>query len=100
MNTHDKKGLGSRGLKEAQQTLQEITARLRGLGAELAELSRSLPEPTQEFDARAELGGAMRSVCSDLLADAIVTLDSVARKDPLGLRLEFQKRQEWLRREL
>lgn len=100
MNTQGKTGSHGGALNAAQQSLQEITARLRGLDAELAELSRSLPGPTQGFDAGAELGGTIRSVRSDLLADAIATLDSAAHQDLFGLRLEFHQRQEWLGRGL
>ena len=87
-------------LNEAQRTLKEITARLRGIDAELAELSGSLPEPTEAFDARAELGGVIRSVQTDVLADAIATLDNAAHQGPFGLCLEFHQRQDWLRRNL
>ncbi len=89
-----------RALNEAQQTLKEITARLRGVDAELAELSSSLPGPTEEFEARAELGGVIHSVQTDLLADAIATLDNAANQGIFGLYFEFQKRQQWLRRNL
>ena len=87
-------------LQEAQQALQTIITGLRGIDAELAELSISLPEPTQEFEARAELGGVIRCVRADLLADAIATLEHAGSQGPLGLCVEFHDRQSWLGREL
>jgi hypothetical protein len=83
------------GLNEVRESLKKIVVKLRGIGAELAELSSSLPEPTQKFEARAELGGVIHIVQTDLLADAITTLDSAATEGIFGLRLEFHKRQAW-----
>lgn len=87
-------------LAEAQQTLREITARLRGIDADLSELSGSLPGPTEEFEARAELGGVIHCVQTDLLADAIATLEHAAQQGPFDLGLEFHQRRAWLRRKL
>lgn len=88
-------GTRTRGLNEVRKNLKEIVVKLRGIGVELTKLSSSLPEPTREFEARAELGGVIHMVQTDLLADAITTLDNAATEDVFGLRLEFHKRQTW-----
>ena len=85
-------------LDEVRRSLRGILTQLRDMNAELAQLSSSLPAPSRVFEARAELGGVIRTVQTDLMADAITTLDRVATQDVDELRLEFQRRQEWLRR--
>jgi len=80
------------GLQEAQQALQAITASLRGIDDELAKLSGSLPDPTAEFEARAELKGVIGCVRADLLADAIATLEHVGEQTARGLCVEFHDR--------
>jgi hypothetical protein len=87
-------------LELAQKRLKEIVAQLRDMEAELAKLSGSLPAATRMFEARAELGGVIRTVQTDLIADALTTLDRAAHRGIDELRSQFLQRQQWLRRNL
>ncbi len=84
-------------LAEAQQTTQEILGQLQQIDDQFADLSSSLPEPTAQFDARAELRGAVECVRTELLADVIATLVKAVAASDLELRLGFEtRRQLWL----
>ncbi len=83
-------------VNDVQSAVQEATAELRRLDHRLAEISEHLPQANGEFDMLAELRGAVDVVRSDLLADAIVTLDTTASVTEADLRCRFTERQGWL----
>ena len=78
---------------KARQAVRKLASRLRRLDGQLATLSSELPEPVAEFEAAAELRGIVECVRSDLLADAITTLEAASERDEIGLRMELVKRQ-------
>ncbi len=83
-------------VSDVQSAIHETTAELRRLDRRLAEISDSLPQANGEFDMLAELRGAVDTVRSDLLADAIATLDTAASVTEPDLRCRFTERQGWL----
>lgn len=78
---------------DVQRTLFRLRAKLRESDAELEQLCRTLPEPTADFDARAELRGTLECVRTDLLEDAISTLQAAARRTDTEWRMAFVERQ-------
>jgi hypothetical protein len=81
---------------DTQRAIQDATGELRGLDRQLAEIAADLPQANGEFDILAELRGAVDAVRSDLLADAIATLDTASTATESGLRCRFTERQGWL----
>ena len=81
---------------EVQRVLFRLRAKLRESDAELEQLCRSLPEPTEDFDARAELRGTLECVRKDLLEDAISTLRVAARRTEQEWRQAFEHRSRLL----
>lgn len=78
---------------EVQRTLFRVRAKLRESDAELAQLCKALPEPTEDFDAWAELRGTLECVRTDLLEDALATLRTAARRTKEEWHKGFQQRQ-------
>lgn len=81
-------------LTEAQDAIREISAELLEVEMRIASLCVTLPEPSEEFEPLSELRGMLECVCSDLLGDAIATLNAGARRDVLGLLVDHLKRQQ------
>jgi len=77
---------------ELQRVLFRVRAKLRESDAELEQLCGTLPEPTEDFDARAELRGTLECVRNDLLADAVSTLRAAARRSEEEWRQVFEQR--------
>jgi hypothetical protein len=63
-----------------QRGLFKICADLREVDDRLAQMCRTLPEPTATFHAQAELRGTLECVRTDLLEDAISTLRTAAKR--------------------
>ena len=83
----------ARGADNVQQQVRELLVDLECLDQRLAHLCAQLPEPGEEFVALAEVRGLLSCVRTDLLADAIETLEKAATRDEAGLRLVFARRQ-------
>ena len=78
---------------EAQEAIRDILAGLRQVQGRLARLCAKLPEPSGEFEPLAELRGMLECVSSDLLCDAITTLEAGSGRDVLGLLVDYLNRQ-------
>ena len=63
---------------DLQTELLAAAISLRGIDESLAGLAEELPTPGDRFDALAELRGAIDCVRSDLLSDAMTTLERAA----------------------
>ena len=83
-------------LRRVQRAIGTLLKDLRALDSLIGGIARELPEPEASFDALAEVGKGLRCVKTDLLADAIETLDTLATLDDAELRRRFEQRQEWL----
>ncbi len=83
-------------VSDVQTAIQDATAELQRLDHRLGEIGDTLPQANGEFDMLAELRGAVDDVRSDLLADAIATLDTAATATESDLRCRFTERQGWL----
>ncbi len=81
-----------RSLAEIQGTLGKIVADLSEVENRLALLSELLPEPTADFNVRAQLRCALDCVRIELLADAIETLDVAARQTPERFLADYRER--------
>lgn len=81
---------------EVQRVLFRVRAKLYESDTELERLCGTLPEPTGDFDARAELRGTLECVRKDLLKDAISTLRVAARRTEEEWRRAFEHRFELL----
>jgi hypothetical protein len=80
-----------------QRALWKICANLREMDDRLAQMCRTLPEPTATFDARGELRGTLECVRTDLLQDAISTLRTAARRScEAEWRYAFEQRVQLL----
>lgn len=84
-------------LLRVQKAIGTLGKDLKSLDAVVGGIARELPDPEASFDALAELGEALRCVKTDLLADAIETLDALATLDDAELRRRYEQHQEWLR---
>ncbi len=62
----------------------------------LADIARDLPQANGDFDMLAELRGALDTVPSNLLADAVDTLTVAATAKETDLRRRFDERQHHL----
>ena len=71
------------------QDLQAFDHRIRSL-------VETLPVPTAKFHPLSELAAGLSCVRSDLLADAIDTLEALAASDDDALRQHFEERRQWL----
>jgi hypothetical protein len=81
---------------DTQRAIKDATEELRRVDRQLAEITERLPQANGEFDMLAELRGAVDVVRTDLLADAIATLDVASTADESNLRGRFVERQSWL----
>ncbi|MCP4549301.1 MAG: hypothetical protein GY835_22845 [bacterium] len=79
-----------------QLVLLKLRAQLRESAAELEQLCQTLPEPAEDFDARAELRGTLECVLTDLLEDAVSTLRVAAKRTEEEWRLAFEQRSQLL----
>ncbi len=77
---------------EVQRVLSRVHSKLRESDAELEQLCKTLPEPTEDFDAWAELRGTLECVRTDLLEDAVATLRAAARRTQEEWHKAFQQR--------
>ncbi len=83
-------------VSDVQSAIRDTTTELRRVDRQLGEISDSLPQANGEFDMLAELRGAIDTVRSDLLSDAIATLDTAGSVTEPDLRCRFTERQGWL----
>jgi hypothetical protein len=67
-------------MKAIRRTLLKICADLWEADERLAQICKTLPEPTAEFDALGELRGTLECVRTDLLQDAVSTLREAAKR--------------------
>ncbi|MCP4549373.1 MAG: hypothetical protein GY835_23205 [bacterium] len=72
-------------LTEAQDVIRDVLDELREVERRLARLCATLSEPRGEFEPLSELRGMLGCVSSDLLSDAIATLEASAGRDVLSL---------------
>ncbi len=79
-------------LPEIQGSLREILHDLQKVDDRLALLSEDLPEPTAEFNLRAELRNALDCVRIELLGDAIATLDGAASQSLERFFVDYRER--------
>ena len=86
-------------IRRIQRTIGTLTDDLRALDALIGGIAQELPNSGPSFDALAEVGEGLRCVRTDLLADAIETLDALATLDDTELRRRFERRQGWLEAE-
>jgi hypothetical protein len=84
------------GTAETREAIQRLANDLRGIESRMANLCATLPEPGEDFDPLAEMWGALHCVNSDLIADAIKTLQLAATRDEADLRRHFDQRQQLL----
>ncbi len=80
-------------LTETQDAIRDISAELREVERRLVRFCATLPEPRGEFEPLSELRGVHECVSSDLLGDAIATLEASSERDVLGLHAEYLERQ-------
>ena len=91
---------GTDGTSEiTREALRTIVDELRDLDRRLSELAGPLPEATDAFDEQAEIQAAIETVRTDLLADAIDTLDLAASGETHVLWRSFAQRRRWLKAE-
>ncbi len=85
-------------VRRVRGAIRTLAADLRALDALIGGIAQELPQGGTTFEALAELGEGLRCVRTDLLADAIETLDALATLDEAELRRRFERRQGWLGR--
>ena len=83
-----------------REDLRSIVDGLRDLDQRLTGLAGPLPEATDAFDEQAEIRAAIETVRTDLLADAIDTLDLAASGETHVLWRRFVQRRQWLKAEV
>lgn len=81
---------------EIQFGVKYILSELRWVDELLAEQIKPLPEPTEEFEHLAEIRRGLECVRSELIDDAIETLDRLASSDEDRLLRAFEERQDLL----
>lgn len=87
------------GVSRVRGAIRAVTADLRALDALVGGIAQELPRAGESFDVLAEVGEGLRCVRTDLLADAIETLDALATLEDTELRRRFERRQGWLEAE-
>ncbi len=82
-------------LTEAQDGIRDISARLQEVGGRKAacEALRDFAGARGEFEPLSELRGVLKCVRSDLVGDAIATLEAGAGPDVLAPLVDYLKRQ-------
>ncbi len=78
--------------RRVQREISDLTDDLRNLDARITEIAQGLPASGNDFDVLAELADGLRCVQTDLLADAIKTLESLAYDDEATLRAQYEER--------
>ena len=73
-----------------------LAEKVHDIDRRIESLTSKMPEAGSSFDVLAELGAGLRCVRSDLLADAVETLDALASLDDEALRQRFEERRQWL----
>ena len=86
-------------IRRIQRTIDTLADDLRALDALIGGIAQELPGAGESFDVLAEVGEGLRCVKTDLLADAIETLQVLATVDEAELRRRFEQRQSWLEAE-
>ena len=76
----------------ARRALATFVDQLREIDQRLAILASAIPEPGKEFDVYEELGRGVRCVRTDLLEDAIITLETLAYLDDDALIRRHEER--------
>ena len=79
-----------------QGAIGSLVQDLRTLDRRLRTLVETLPAPTSSFNPLSELCAGLTCVRSDLLADAIETLEALATLDDDALYQRFEERRRWL----
>ena len=83
-------------VSRTQVRLFAVAVELKLIDRELRDIVEGFPEPDGDFHIFKELRAAADCVRTDLLADAIETLDSVAQGSPISLWRRFEERRTWL----
>ncbi len=81
-------------MQSTQDAIRRVAKQLRRIEGRISEVCANLPEPGDEFEPLAELCGLLRCVNSDLLMDAIKTLELAASQSEAELLREFNRRQQ------
>lgn len=84
------------GIAETREPILRLANELHGIESRMANLCPTLLEADEDFDPLAEMRDALHGVNSDLIADAIKTLQLAATRDEADLRRHFDQRQQWL----
>ena len=79
-----------------QGAIGSLVQDLRAFDHRIRSLVETLPVPTAKFHPLSELAAGLSCVRSDLLADAIETLEALAKLDDDTLRQRFEDRRRWL----
>ncbi len=90
-----RKGQRQAVLRSTRGDITTLADDLRALDARIAVIVKELPQSSASFDALAELADGLRCVQTDLLSDAIETLDALSSRDETELRRRFDERRAW-----
>ncbi len=90
-----RKGQRQAVLRSTRGDIAALADDLRALDARIAGMVEGLPTQAATFDALAELADCLRCVQTDLLADAIETLDALSSRDDAELRRRCAERRAW-----
>lgn len=81
---------------DIRNQLSALVAELRELDRRLEDLIEPLPAGDGSFKVLAEIRGTVETVRTDLLDDAIATLEALAVASDRELRRRFDERLSWL----
>ncbi len=90
-----RKGQRQAVLRSTRGDIATLADDLRALDARIAGMVEALPTQAAAFDALTELADGLRCVQTDLLADAIETLDGLASRNDTELRRRCTERRAW-----
>ena len=90
-----RKGQRQAVLRSTRRDVAALADDLRALDARIAGIVEGLPTQAATFDSLAELADGLRCVQSDLLSDAIETLDALSSRNDTELRRRCAERRAW-----
>ena len=90
-----RKGQRQAVLRSTRGDIATLADDLRALDVRIAGIVEGLPTQAATFDALTELADGLRCVQTDLLSDAIETLDALSSRDDAELRRRFEVRRAW-----
>lgn len=86
----DRQGQEQNGLHSVRGAVAALANDLRNLDARITGIVQGLPVSDNSFDVLSEVAEGLRCVQTDLLADAIKTLESLAYDDEATLRAQYE----------